>query len=111
MKWRRRVESGRGPAPKVNCSPQPGAMTTICVSERNLPLGTTWKLWSGPSQSENFLVKLAATGCTLIANLSGKTRRRLAEETSDVSIKEGDISLHKQKMAIQRAVPKERLDL
>jgi len=41
-----------GQRPRSAVAPNQVSETTICVSERNLPLGTAWKLWSGPSSPQ-----------------------------------------------------------
>jgi len=48
-KRRRRAEKGGGQRQRSTVAPSRETETTICASRRNLPLGTAWKLWSGPS--------------------------------------------------------------
>jgi len=49
-----RYRAAGGQRPRSAAAPSQVSRTTISASERNLPLGTTWKLWSGPSYYYNF---------------------------------------------------------
>jgi len=42
-------KKGGGQRRRSTVAPSRETEATICVSRRNLPLGTAWKLWPGPS--------------------------------------------------------------